>query len=80
MTEPALFTVQRSGRVEVMLGRHVVGFIEPWNGPQRRGGSGPIGAYYWIVLPIDGGGQCEAPGNHPEAGAPANPAAFGRLV
>ena len=55
MTLPATFVICRSGRTEVMLGNHLVGVIEPWDGGQIRNGLGAIEAYYWITLPIDGG-------------------------
>ena len=41
MTEPVTFTVQRSGRIEVMLGAHVVATIHPHLG----------GARYRVFLP-----------------------------
>ena len=52
---PATFVINPSGRVEVMLGKQLVGIIEPWDGGQIRNGFGRIEAYYWITLPIDGG-------------------------
>lgn len=67
MSEPALFVANPSGRIEVMLGKHVVGMIEPWDGPQVRNGLGAIGAYYWIMLPVDGGGSPKRPATSPRA-------------
>ena len=46
MTELAVFIINTSGRVEVTLGAHVVGTIEPWDGVQRQSSIGNIGAYY----------------------------------
>ena len=60
-TEPALFVANPSGRIEVMLGLHLVGVIEPWDGPQIRNRLGAIGAYYWITLPVDGGYSAKRP-------------------
>lgn len=53
MTEPADFHIQRSGRIEVVLGTHVIGTIEPWDGATARNSLGTIGAYYWTFF--DGG-------------------------
>ena len=55
MTEPATFVSNPSGRIEVMLGQHLVGTIDPWDGPQIRAGRDKIGAFYRITLPIAGG-------------------------
>jgi hypothetical protein len=52
---PATFVINPSGRIEVMLEKHLVGVIEPWHGGQIRNGMGHIEAYYWITLPVDGG-------------------------
>ena len=44
MTEPAVFHINASGRIEVMLGMHTIGIIEPWEGSRR------INAYYWMIF------------------------------
>jgi hypothetical protein len=49
MTQPVEFHIQPSGRIEVMLGIHQVGVIEPWN--ERGCYFGKIGAHYRINLP-----------------------------
>jgi hypothetical protein len=61
MTEPVTFAVQRSGRIEVMLGNHLVGVIEPWDSVNIRNSLGRIGAYWWITLPVDGGYSAKHP-------------------
>jgi hypothetical protein len=49
MPEAAEFVVQRSGRIEVMLGAHLVGVIEPWAfGGGRR--FGEVRAHYRMLL------------------------------
>jgi hypothetical protein len=53
MTEPAAFHINPSGRIEVVLGIHRIGIIEPWDGGQAKNSFGKIGAYYWSIF--DGG-------------------------
>lgn len=54
MIAPAEFVINPSGRIEVMLGTHLVGVVEPWDGMQGRHGGSRVGAYFQITLPIDG--------------------------
>lgn len=44
---PIEFHTLPSGRIEAMLGRHVVGIITPWNMGRR------VKAHYSISLPIE---------------------------
>jgi hypothetical protein len=55
MIAPAEFVIRPSGRIEVMLGQHLVGAIEPWHGAPK------IEAYFWITLPVDGGASPKCP-------------------
>lgn len=54
MTDPALFVINRSGRVEVMLGKWLVGIIEPWADLHGHSVLGRVNAYYWLTMPFDG--------------------------
>lgn len=45
---PILFHTLPSGRIEAMLGRHVVGEIVPWNMGSK------VKAHYSIRLPVEG--------------------------
>jgi hypothetical protein len=49
MTQLVEFHIQPSGRIEVMLGIHMVGVIEPWC--ERSSYFGKIGAHYSVTLP-----------------------------
>lgn len=51
MSQPVEFHIQPSGRIEVMLGIHQVGVIEPWAEELRgRNHFGKIGALYRLYL------------------------------
>jgi len=60
MSQIAEFVTQPSGRIQVVFGMHTVGFIEPYDAV-CRGGSCNVGAYFWIALPLDGGGSPKRP-------------------
>ena len=54
MTEPAIFVEKPSGRIEVMLGVHLIGVIEPWPLACQGRNLGRVGAHFSIMLPEDG--------------------------
>lgn len=64
MTEPATFVIRNgTERIEVMLGAHVVGTIDPWEGVQRYASFGIIGAYYSTIF----SGKQRWPASSPQA-------------
>lgn len=54
MIDPVQFIIRPSGRIEAMLGNHLVGIIEEWPTGNRRGLLGTVNAHYRITLPVDG--------------------------